>query len=99
MTQLELKEHFRDKLIPHYKLAIERCMGKEYQEAMIVCDFMNVDFGICLCSVVHFGKSIYGNEIMNKGFWYDYPYRSSSTPEILDLLQKRVDKMESIVNS
>jgi hypothetical protein len=99
MTQLELKEHFRDKLIPHYKLAIERCRGKEYREAMIICIKMSVDYGVCWCVESLLKEDITFIIPGYDNFWFKPVWAARATPEILDLLQKRVDKMESIVNS
>lgn len=99
MTQTELKDHFRDKLIPHYKLAIERCRGKEYKEAMGICREMYVSDGVCLTSNLQFNLRINVRSIGDPVYWFKSVFMATSTPEIIDLLQNQVDKMESIVKS
>ncbi len=92
------------KLIKHYERVIE-IISKETDIVKIqyIISNNNVEFGICSCVQYEFGDDIYRDDWVNSfkckqdsvNYWFEVPYGKNDKDQIIDLLQKRVDRLKT----
>ena len=103
MNSIEIKNHFKNNLIPYYEKCIEN-IDDDYQNYIYLTEISN---GICWCSKTIFNIDIYNEKIIsnilkkvssNTNMWFDRVSDSDSKEESIQLLQKRVNVMKAYVN-
>ncbi len=105
MTSSEIRELFKDKLIPYYENCIKGVRDCYNWQKYI--DEKNIDLGICFCASHIFDVEIYKEKSINNITkildysyynWFKEPDFAEDREECLELLQKRVKVMKEYVN-
>lgn len=98
MKKSQTKE-IQSLLLWHYLFAVEAVKEcKDFKDAQILAQELNVEIGVCYCAKRSFGFMIYDARWVTKNcngiFWASPVYAATSIPEIINRLQIRIDILQ-----
>jgi len=94
-----MTQELADKLISHYEDVVRQVevMGS-IETIYDLLYSTNTSRGVCMCASEVFNEDVYADLWINsfgESFWFRYPSRYDTKPEILEALQFRIDRLKT----